>query len=551
MDTATPHPPVRWEIGAAVLLVLAAASALLGLAGVAFDLNLLEYVASRGRSGISALFDLLVRYTLAFVVLDLLVVVGQRRRVRPHHGPQRRDDQRRGALVGAGVPPGRRLDHPAPGTAGNRHAAHLRPPGRRPGLRRRAGRPYTRRAGFAGWGRTGRDRLNRRFDNLSTADETQLRPRSGARYGHPATIYGEMSMNWVSSPSPRRWEGGTIALIVLTGATALYTMVLLLIDLTTLTLALAGGPAAGFAVLSATLSAVPGFDWIYLGVWVAFVVGWIWWRRATLALVESFGVDEDDAKRTTRTWAIRIGNGIVLVDIVLDAFDFIGRPRDFPPHPTMPQIATESARVAAHNGLIMLALAFILLGIVLGRRQVHRLMAESTFRWAFPVAPGGVPADPPVLGLPGAAGPSSPAAPAADDVFWERVRALSVERNGDLALLETVATGERRWLIVPARDPLGVRAAIAPSSVIVVYSEPPRPGAEAPKKPPAAAGIEWYGLLENAGSTRFQLLLPTRVPDWLAEARKATRFGLYRANDPDALTATMPASAARPEPEPA
>jgi hypothetical protein len=35
----------------------------------------------------------------------------------------------------------------------------------------------------------------------------------------------------------------------------------------------------------------------------------------------------------------------------------------------------------------------------------------------------------------------------------------------------------------------------------------------------------------------FRLLQPSRLPDWLAKARTAQRFGLYRENDPAALHA--------------
>jgi hypothetical protein len=93
-------------------------------------------------------------------------------------------------------------------------------------------------------------------------------------------------------------------------------------------------------------------------------------------------------------------------------------------------------------------------------------------------------------------------------------------------------------LLVSADDP---PAAIEPGSLITVFPDPPRPGNAAPKKPPASEpGTEWFGLIEDAGLLHFQLVLPSRLPQWLAQARSARRWGLYRTDDPGALTAVLP-----------
>jgi hypothetical protein len=123
----------------------------------------------------------------------------------------------------------------------------------------------------------------------------------------------------------------------------------------------------------------------------------------------------------------------------------------------------------------------------------------------------------------------------ADEAFWQAAAAAAREAGADLPLLETTRALERRWLLVPAS---GDRpASLAPDAVLTLFQGPPGSAV----KPPAAP--EYFGLIQSApgGPLRFQLVLPSRVSDFLATAGHAHRAGLYVPADPSARTAVTPA----------
>ena len=125
----------------------------------------------------------------------------------------------------------------------------------------------------------------------------------------------------------------------------------------------------------------------------------------------------------------------------------------------------------------------------------------------------------------------------ADDAFWAAAGRLAQDAGADLALLETTETLVRRWLLVPAAgDTAALRATIRPGAVLTLFTT--APGA---LNRPAPAS-EYYGLIQSApdAAIRFQLVLPSRVPGFLAEAHTAHRAALYRSNDPAAHTAAVP-----------
>jgi hypothetical protein len=344
--------------------------------------------------------------------------------------------------------------------------------------------------------------------------------------------------------APRRWELFTFALLGVTAASAFAGLVVLVTYLGMYRAVSTEGRSGTSAVVDLAMRHATGFDQIHFALVIAYLVAFSWWHRDTRRLLQSVGVTDAGA---VKHWTVRAWNVLLLVSF---AFRLLGASTIVHPYDadaTRSELLSSLRNYAAGYSVRLLALVLLLIGVWRIRVQVRQAVATSL---AAPtprdlgLRPDPTPAAPLAPTRGDAALPMA-ALPRADDEFWARVSALSAAKGADLALLESTSTLVRRWLLVRAGDSIDkVRAAIPAGSVVTVFPEPLGPGGSAPEEPPAAEpGTEWFGLIEDAGMLRFQLLLPTRLPVWLAQARLAGRYGLYRADDPAALTAVMPSSA--------
>jgi hypothetical protein len=345
--------------------------------------------------------------------------------------------------------------------------------------------------------------------------------------------------------APRPWELQTFALMAVTAASAFVSFVLLLVYLGVF-LSVATHGRSGTSVLVEKAIAHGGaIDGLYFFLVIGYVFGFAWWQRETARQLAAFRIDDP---AVARHWSVPVWRFALVFSIVLRfAADSLYSSSD---------AATDRGQAlwsigtnTAGHALRVASLGILLYGVWIIRGQVRRAIAAS-----------GVAPTPRQLGLrrnltPAAPLPSHGDAslatadiPPADDEFWSRVQALSAEQGGDLAVLESATAWVRRWLLLPAGAPLGaVRAAIPPGSVVTVFPSPPLPGADAPTEPPAAGpGTEWFGLLQDGGTLRYQLVRPARLPVWLAQARSSDRWALYRTDDPAALTAVMPSPLTSP-----
>jgi hypothetical protein len=344
--------------------------------------------------------------------------------------------------------------------------------------------------------------------------------------------------------TPRRWELFTFALLGVTAAAAFAGLVLLVFYLGVYRAVSTEGRSGTSALVDLLIRHAVGFDLINFVLVIGYLTGFLVWRRQTRRLLQRFGVADAGAMKH-RT--VRAFNILLLVSFALRFLGASTKTHPNDPDPMRPDLLWSLRNSVAGHSVRVLALVLLLIGIWRIRAQVRQAVATSLAaptprdlglrpdpQPAVPMAPARVDV-----------APATAALPRADDEFWDRVSALSAAKAADLALLETTSTWVRRWLLVPAGGAIDpVRTAIPPGSVVTVFPEPLRLGSAAPERPPVAApGTEWLGLIEDAGMLRFQLLLPTRLPVWLAQARSAHRYGLYRADDPDALTAVMPSPA--------
>ena len=279
----------------------------------------------------------------------------------------------------------------------------------------------------------------------------------------------------------------------------------------------------------------------YALVLLALIAAQSWWSWSTRRMLLTFGIVD---RGVLRHWTKKVCLILLVLSACFSMSQIYGSPVPARIDRTASLTTVETA--AASMALRVLALMLLWFGIWTVRAQIHQAVAA---------APSAGPLSSPAEPAPAAARASARRAPAwaegraaaavaaippADRDFWDRVRAMSAERGADLPLLESTHGSARRgWRLVSGDDP---PAEIEPGSLITVFPDPPQPAAALPAKPPASEpGTEWFGLIEDGGLLHFRLVLPSRLPEWLAQARSAERWGLYRTDDRGALTAVMPA----------
>ena len=266
------------------------------------------------------------------------------------------------------------------------------------------------------------------------------------------------------------------------------------------------------------------------GVSLVFFAGagvWIWQTRQFLRSLH------DDARWMRYHWTAIAATVLILLDygVVVPLVD----------------AAPDAGRVLLADVLSTGSFVFGLIGLRLTRDRVRGIARGEIAphsddpRWMPPIVPAATTVRYDTL-------PAADTLSPADDSFWATAQRLARDAGADIAVLETTETLSRRWLLVPAGgDTAQLRDTAQPGAVLTLFPTAPGTagalGASGRKAKPAPAS-EYYGLIQAAphAPIRFQLVLPSRVPDFLAEAGTAHRAGLYRPNDPAAQTAAVPVS---------
>jgi len=240
---------------------------------------------------------------------------------------------------------------------------------------------------------------------------------------------------------------------------------------------------------------------------IGFAVTGLIWRGKTRRMRRALG-DEEGARRFALAWVLSIAV-LVVAECVM------GKALGGPDPVRQVQVAAAGVRI------VWVALALIVIA------AMHRDM-RAVLTGARPTAPARTPlATEPISYDPVSTATLAPA----DDAFW-RAAAMAAHQAGvDLPLLETTRALERRWLLVSAAGP---SERPAPDAVVTLFSLPPLSLPRAP---------EYYGLIqrEAGGPIRFQLVLPSRVSDFMATTGGAHRAALYASDDPTARVAVTPA----------
>lgn len=244
-----------------------------------------------------------------------------------------------------------------------------------------------------------------------------------------------------------------------------------------------------------------------------FIVGGLIWRSMTRRIRRALGDDEADG-RYAAAWVVGIGIFIVA--------DCAGAKMMGGINPLQ--------RLLVFSNVVRVILVVLGLAVIIAMRRDLRVVLAGGNR-VTRVAESRIEYDQ----------VATTDVPPADDAFWQAAAEAAALAGADLPLLQTTRSLERRWLLVPPSGDLAViRARPSPEAVLTLFTTPPV--ATAPARPPAAP--EYYGLLQASpgDAVRFQLVLPSRVTDFLAAARGAHRAGLYRSTDPTARTAVTAAS---------
>jgi hypothetical protein len=326
---------------------------------------------------------------------------------------------------------------------------------------------------------------------------------------------------------PREWELQTAGLMVAVVVAAVLCMLFLVTDLALRSYLLNNGAdgmsplvtwvGGNYEVLSGLLSLL-GF---------AYIIGFIFWRRRTKAMLQSVGVPGTEPvwHWTVAAWYFALGASFM---IRLANNPAVADEDDLPPWLVWDAAAT---------GARLVGLGALLIAVWQIRVQVRATIAEAGVilrindiaprRSAVPLLAAARPA-------PAVLAPDN----AADDDFWRRVSSLATGRRTEIALLETTDGYARRWFLVPASGQLDkIRSLLTPGAVVTAFPEPPA-ATETKGFSPRPAD-EYHGFLDDGDGLRYQSVRPSRVGAFLAQARRARRWALYPATAPEALSAVV------------
>lgn len=328
----------------------------------------------------------------------------------------------------------------------------------------------------------------------------------------------------------REWELQTAGLMVAVAVAAVLCILFVVTDLAIRSYVLSGGVDEMTSLVAWVVQNYDVLSGLLLLLGFAYLVGFVWWRRHTTAMLDSVGVSDREP-----VWHWTIGGWYFAL-----ATSFMIR---FANNPTVTEDDDLPSRLvwdAAGTGARLVGLSFLLIAVWQIRDQMRAKVAESgVILRVRDMAPR-----PSAVPLPAAALPAPPRQaaelPTADDDFWRRVSTLTTGHRTEIAVLETTDGLAHRWLLVPASGHLAdVRSAMAAGAVVTVFPEPPAATETKAFKPhPADA---YHGFLEDSesGALLYQSIRPNRVGAFLSQARRARRWALYPTTAPEAFSAVV------------
>lgn len=312
--------------------------------------------------------------------------------------------------------------------------------------------------------------------------------------------------------TPREWEAQTAFLIAAVFAAAVLGMLLLVTYL--VVRARGMSPLVGWVVRN-----WDAITLLSLLVGIGYVAVFAWWRHRTKELLRRVGDPDGNAAVhwMVQAWYLALGGSFALglagSDTTYGDDDWL-------------------LFAAVQTGLRLVGLTLLLLAVWQIREQVRAQVVRSGVVLHVPRRD----AVPLKLGAPTAPSSAPAELPPADDAFWARV----AEFGPGIALLETTDAVARRWLVVPDDGDLtAVRASLPAGAVVTAFPLPPAESGTEDFRAPAAD--DYYGFLEDgaSGALWYQSVKPNRVEAFLARARRARRWALYAATDPDARSAVV------------
>lgn len=332
---------------------------------------------------------------------------------------------------------------------------------------------------------------------------------------------------------PRSWEVGTVALLVAVGATAAFSLLVLVGDLALRQAFQSGGVDDVSPVLISMIEHSDALSAVNLMLLFAYLAGFIIWRRRSRDMLGRFVADSETP---LRHWSIPAWNAAIGASALISLKALGSAPSN------LDEAVSALGIDALRWGVRIVGVVVLMVGIVQIRGQIRRAIAEP--RVLAPIVPRPVPV---ATSVPVAAAaparqarvlepvPGAETLSPADDSFWERVRGAAA--GADLALLERTGVQTYKWRLVPAGgDVDAVRAVVRPGAVVTVFLE--TPSGQEPGK-----AEEFHGFLESeaTGAIWYQQVNRRRLPSFLERAATMKRWALYPVQDADAISAVVPA----------
>jgi len=339
---------------------------------------------------------------------------------------------------------------------------------------------------------------------------------------------------WVARP-PREWELQTAGLMLAVAVAAVLCMLFVATDLAIRSYVRNNGMDGMSSLVAWVVQNYDVLGGLLTLLGIGYIVGFIWWRRHTTAMLDTVGVSDRES-----VWHWTVGGWYFAL-----AGSFMIRFANSPTVTEDDDLPTWLAWDAAGTGARLVGLSFLLIAVWQIRDQVRAKVAESgVILRVSDLAPRRSAVPLPAAARPMPPGPQPAELPFADEDFWRRVSALATGQRTEIALLETTDGLARRWLLVPSSGHLAqIRSAVAPGAVVTAFPEPPAATETKAFTPRPADG--YHGFLEDSdsGALWYQSIRPNRVGAFLSQARRARRWALYPTAAPDAFSAVVPPAA--------
>jgi hypothetical protein len=312
---------------------------------------------------------------------------------------------------------------------------------------------------------------------------------------------------------PRTWELATLALIVCVFVAGVLGLVFVALEVVIAHSLETGGIERLAPSIVWMVDHLETIDGLYFAVVIGYLVGFFVWRNHTRTMLADRGYQLSLAHWTVLAWQISVGATFVIrlallnVDLSLGVVEALWI-----------EAALTSARVSG--------ITLLLIGLFTLRETVREAVATQIAHSS----------DERPSALPDRPAPARAQTRVSADAFWEQARRTASGSRADLALLETSATGEHRWLLVPG-DGSPVRGAVSPSATLTLFPTPPEADETKGFRPTPADA--YHGFLEDktTGALVYESVPARKVGAFLGRARSARRWALYRPDDPAAVVA--------------